>query len=119
MPDSPAQNSIVERLNRTLAEHARAILMDTMTPKFLWEEAIRHIVYIKNRTSTRALEHFKTPYEVFWGRKPDLSHLEIWGSRVWVLDRHLGRDRLASKTQPFTLVSLVDGDVPYDCRPVA
>ncbi len=76
-PDSPAQNGIAERLNRTLAEHARAILIDAKAPKFLWEEAVRHVAYIKNRTGSQGLADLKTPFEMFWGKKPDLGHAVV------------------------------------------
>ncbi|KAI0349163.1 hypothetical protein OH77DRAFT_1415499, partial [Trametes cingulata] len=40
-------------------------------------------VYLKNRTPTRALDG-KTPFEAFWGWKPNLAHLHLWGCRVRV-----------------------------------
>ena len=52
-------------------------------PKFLWGEAINHAVYLKNRTPTKALDE-KTPYEVFYGVKPNLKGLLEFGSKVCV-----------------------------------
>jgi transposase InsO family protein len=60
--DMPEHNGIAERLNRTLLEKVRAILHASQLPKFLWGEAVKHAVYLKNRTSTKALDG-KTPYE--------------------------------------------------------
>jgi len=54
-------------------------------PKFLWGEAILHAVWLKNRTSTRALKNL-TPFEALTGKKPDLSNLPEWGMKVWVHD---------------------------------
>ena len=51
-PYSPAQNGIAECLNRTLLEHARAMLFAKQVPKMLWPEAIAYACYIKNRTPT-------------------------------------------------------------------
>ena len=51
-PYSPAQNGIAERLNRTLLEHARAMLFAKQTPKMLWPEAVAYACYIKNRMPT-------------------------------------------------------------------
>ena len=36
-----------------------------------------------NRTSTKAVEGM-TPYEVTFGKKPNLSNVREWGERVWV-----------------------------------
>ena len=47
--------------------------------KFLWGEAINHAVYLKNQTGTKALEG-KTPYEVFYGVKPNLKGLPEFGA---------------------------------------
>jgi hypothetical protein len=47
-PYSPAQNGVAERLNRTLLERTRAMLIQYSLPKFLWPEAITYAVYLKN-----------------------------------------------------------------------
>lgn len=39
-PYLPSQNGVAERLNRTLIERARAMIINSGLPKFLWEEAI-------------------------------------------------------------------------------
>src|SRR5277367_524644 len=82
--DTPEYNGISERLNRTLLERTRALLHSSKLPKNLWGEAVNHAVWLKNRTPTRALPDGKTPYEMLYGRKPDLRNLEEWGSKVWV-----------------------------------
>jgi hypothetical protein len=45
-------------------EKTRALLHQSKLPKNLWGEAIHHAVWLKNRTSTRALPDGKTPYEL-------------------------------------------------------
>ena len=81
--DTPEHNGVAERLNRTLLEKVRAMLHSSGLPKFLWGEAVNHAVYLKNRTGTKALDG-KTPYEVFYGVKPNLKGLPEFGTRVWV-----------------------------------
>ena len=51
-PYSPAQNGIDERLNRTLLEHARAMLFAKNLVKVLWTEAVSYANYIQNRSPT-------------------------------------------------------------------
>jgi hypothetical protein len=52
-------------------------------PKSLWSKAISHAVYLKNQSSTRALNG-KTFYKWFYGTKPNLQNLLEFGSKVWV-----------------------------------
>ena len=49
----------------------------------LWDEAVRTTVYVKNKISHSALG-FKTPKEMFIGKKPEVSHLKIFGCPVFV-----------------------------------
>ena len=44
----------------------------------LGEETINIVVYLKNRSPTKILD-LKTPFEVFYGYKPKVSHLRIFG----------------------------------------
>ena len=44
---------------------------------------MRHVIWLKNRTSTVAIVS-KTPHEVVTGKKPNLSMLPEWGCPVWV-----------------------------------
>ena len=94
--DSPQQNGVAERLNRTLAEHMRAMLIPSALPSSLWGEALMHAVWLKNRTATRALPN-TTPYEQSTGRKPDLSALREFGCKAYV--RVEGQSKLESRTR--------------------
>ena len=82
--NTPEYNGVSERFNRTLLERTRALLHSSKLPKNLWGETITHIVWLKNRTSTCALPEGKTPYEMLYGKKPNLENLHEWGSEVWV-----------------------------------
>ena len=67
-----------------LLEQTQALLHSSKLPKNLWGETITHVVWLKNRTSTCALPDRKTPYEMLYGRKPNLRDLHEWGSDVLV-----------------------------------
>ena len=84
--DTLEYNGIAERLNRTLMEKVRAMLHDSKLPKFLWGEALKYAVYVKNHTWTHALDN-TTPFEVLTSSKPDISNLRAWGQKVWVHDQ--------------------------------
>src|ERR1700678_4098222 len=81
--DTPEHNGVAERLNRTLLERVRSMLHASGLPKFLWGEAIKHAIYLKNRTFTKALNGI-TPYKAFYGTKPNLRGLPEFKCKVWV-----------------------------------
>lgn len=81
--DTPEQDGVSERLNRTVTEIGRALLIGAGLPKFLWAEAFNHAVWLKNRASHTAMGRL-TPYEAATGRKPDLSGLQEFGATVYV-----------------------------------
>ena len=88
--DSPQQNGVTERTNRTLVENAHAMLFRTGFPRMLWAEAISHAAYLKNRSPTRALVD-RTPYEKVHGSKPDLSDMHHFGCPIYVRVKNAGK----------------------------
>jgi hypothetical protein len=83
-PYSPSQNGVAERMNRTLVELARAMIVGSNLPEFLWENAVAHAAYIRNRSYTTAISE-KTPYEGWNREKPNIAHLREFGAPVWIL----------------------------------
>jgi len=81
--DTPQHNGVAERRNRTIVEHIRALLYASGLPRALWGEAARHVVWLMNRTATKAVSG-KTPYEAAFGKKLNLSDVREWGDKVWV-----------------------------------
>jgi hypothetical protein len=62
-----------------------------------WCKAVNTAMYIKNRCPTKAFNS-KTPQEAWSGRKPDVSHLRVFGCKAfaYVLDEK--RTKLESKS---------------------
>ncbi|CEL60459.1 Retrovirus-related Pol polyprotein from transposon TNT 1-94 OS=Nicotiana tabacum PE=2 SV=1 [Rhizoctonia solani AG-1 IB] len=108
-PYSAQQNGIAERLNRTLTEKARAMLLEANAPKYLWSEAIAYTCYLKNRVPTQVHGTFwKTPFEAFWGIKPNVSVLRPWGSKCYVLNQADNVSKLDPKTTTAIFVGILD-----------
>ena len=84
--DTPAYNGVAERLNCVLLECTHVFLHSSALPKFLWGEAVKHTVWLKNRMATCALPNGKTPYKMHYGKKLNLAGLREWGMKVWVHD---------------------------------
>ena len=72
-PYLPVQNGVAERLNRTLMESAHTMLAQARLSEKYWAEAVATAAYLRNRTATRSLKKV-TPYEKWYGRKPNLAH---------------------------------------------
>jgi len=77
--DTPEHNGVAERLNRTIVKRTRALLHASGLLKFLWGEAIMHVVWLKNHTLTRALDN-KTPYEMLFKKSQILKTYQSGGA---------------------------------------
>ena len=95
-PHTPEQNGVSERANRTIVEGARSLLHAKRLPLELWAEAVSCTVYTLNRVSSKVSP--TTPYRVWYGSKPDVSHLRIFGSTAFIHIPKAERRKLDSKS---------------------
>lgn len=77
------QNGRIERDNRTVVESARTLLVGANLKKVFWAEAVNTAVYVLNRTGTSSVPG-KTPYELWFNKKADLSNLKVFGIVAYV-----------------------------------
>ena len=103
VPYSPQQNGVVERKNRTVIEMTRCLLFEKQIPKKLWAEAANTAVYLMNRLPTKAVLK-KTPYEAWFGSKPGVSHLKVFGSVCYYWIPEPKREKLDEKAEIGVLV---------------
>jgi hypothetical protein len=61
----------------------KTMIHDQDLPMCLWEEATMAAVYVQNQLSHSALG-LKTLEEMFTGKKPEVSHLKIFGCPVFI-----------------------------------
>jgi hypothetical protein len=59
------------------------MLNEKNLPNYFWAEAIATAMYIMNRTPTTTV-HGMTPEEKFIGKKPNVSHLRLFGCITYV-----------------------------------
>ena len=76
-------NGTAERFNRTIMDMAWCLLAESHVHKQYWPEKVCAATYLKNRTLANTIE-WKTPFEIFFKRKPSVDHLSLYGSRVFV-----------------------------------
>jgi len=67
--------AVADRCNQTIAERIHALLHASSAPKYLWDKATRHAVWLMNHTATKAVKGM-TPYEAAFGKRPDLKN--VW-----------------------------------------
>ena len=87
---TPQQNGVVERKNRTLQKMARVMLSSKKLSKRLWVEVVNTVCHIINCVyfwpGTK-----KAPYELWKGRKHNVSYFYVFGSVCYILN---DRERL-------------------------
>ena len=103
IPKTPEQNGVAERLNRTLVETTRAMLLDAKLPQKFWAEAISTAAYLRNRSPTSAVEG-TTPHQAWYGQKPSVEHLRVFGCVAYVHVPKDERGKLHSKTKKCVLL---------------
>jgi hypothetical protein len=66
----------------TIGEADCALLEDSQLPYEFWEEACAYSVYAYNRCTLPKIG--MTPYEAFYGTKPNVANLRVFGCKVIV-----------------------------------
>lgn len=86
---------------------ARSTLKGKSLSNNLWAEAVNASVYILNRSPTKAVRN-KTPYEAWYKKKPDVSHLKVFGCVAYSLITSGNRDKFEKKGEKFIFVGYSD-----------
>ncbi|UYV80016.1 hypothetical protein LAZ67_18001431, partial [Cordylochernes scorpioides] len=93
---TPEQNGVAERMNRTLLNLVRSTVNSCNLPTASWAELTNTAAYLRNRVTNRHNEE-KTPFELWFGKRPALQHLRAIGCETFV---HVPKQRRNSKLQP-------------------
>ena len=74
------------------------MLADSRLPQRFWAEALSTAAYMINRSPTKALDD-KTPFEAWYGKKPNVSHLRVFGCSAYTHVPKDQRKKLDSKAK--------------------
>lgn len=88
--DSPQQNGVAERMNRTIMEKVRCLLDESGIEEKFWAEAVATAVYVINRTPSSAND-LNIPEELWMRNVPGYRHLRRFGLLVYV---HIDQGKL-------------------------
>lgn len=104
VPYTPEQNGVSERMNRTIIDRARTMLIESDLPEMLWGEAVLTANFLTNRSPTSALIDCKTPYEMWYSKKPDLTKLRIFGCVAYAKIPEPKRTKFDPKSKKYRFV---------------
>jgi hypothetical protein len=80
--NSPSQNGMAEIYNDKFGVRTRALLYNEGLPARFWSAALLHSVHLHNRLAHSEMK--KTFFKGYYGTKPDLSSIKVFGSCVCV-----------------------------------
>ncbi|KAJ9531170.1 hypothetical protein QJQ45_000825 [Haematococcus lacustris] len=110
-PYSPQQNGAAERLNRTIFEKARSILHAADMSLSFWAHAAVFANHVRCLLPVSGQP--LTPWEAFYGVKPDLSGLRVFGCRVWLHVPDHQRSKLQAKSVEGLFLGYEPGSKAY------
>src|SRR5258708_7387020 len=98
IPHTPEQNGVAEHSNRRVLDKGQTLLKDAGAPNFLWADAFATAIYAINCTVNSSLGDI-TLFEAFFGWKPNISHMRVWYSDVFVhRPKDLGAKKLGERS---------------------
>ena len=107
--DTPQQNGVAERMNKTLLERARCMLSQAGLKRDFWAEAVNTACYLVNRGPATAID-CKTPFEVWSGKPADYSNLRTFGCPAYY---HVSEGKLEPRARKGLLMGYGSGVKGY------
>jgi hypothetical protein len=88
-PYTPQQEGTSEVSNRIVIGRANAIMIEAEAPQYLWAEAVQTTTILTNLVPNKGNKapntpYTETPYEMWYGYKPSVTHLRRWGSLSYI-----------------------------------
>ena len=74
-PSTPQQNGIAKRRNKSIMDCARTLMIEKNIAIKYWKEVISTIVHTLKKDSNKNL------YELWYGYKPNVSYLKVFGRK--------------------------------------
>lgn len=112
IPETPQQNGVAERMNRTLNERAKSMRLHAGLPKTFWADAVSTAAYLINRGPSVPLG-FKIPEEEWQKKEVNLSHLRVFGCVSYVRVKDSDRDKLDPKAKKCIFIGYGSDDMGY------
>ena len=91
---------------------ARSILRARGVPGHFWGEAVHTAVYLLNRAPTAALDG-KTPYQAWYGKKPPVHFLKVFGCVAYIKRLRPHLTKLDDRGQKVVFIGYQSGSKAY------
>ncbi|KAJ9507798.1 hypothetical protein QJQ45_019293, partial [Haematococcus lacustris] len=109
-PRNPTMNGSAERVNRTIMECVRAMMLASGVPAYFWGFGVMAAAHVHNVRPVAGKPC--TPHEACFGSPPDIHHLRVWGCPAWVHDSEPS-SKLASRGIKGVFVGYEEGGKAY------
>ena len=96
----------------TILEKAKCMCVHAKLPYSLWAEAANTATYVYNRVPNAPLKG-KSPHEMWYGRKPDLSNLKVFGCVAYALVPAAKRRKFGDRTEKMRFLGYHKGHHGY------
>ncbi|KAL5579868.1 hypothetical protein UlMin_012310 [Ulmus minor] len=106
---TPQQNGVAERMNRTLVDKVRCMLVGSGLPKMFWGEALMTACYIVNQSSSTAID-LKTPNEMWFGKPKSYSNMRVFGCLAYA---HQNEGKLEPRAVKCVFLGYPEGTKGY------
>jgi len=111
VPYTPQQNGVTERLNRTLQETALSQIVHAHLPKCFGADSVATACYVRNRLPVAPLD--VSPYEKWYGKKPSVKHLHVFGCFAYALKPGVKRQKMDAKSEKMRFIGYPFGAKGY------
>ena len=108
-PGTPQCNGVSECRNRTLLDMVRSMMSLTDLPLSFWGYALDTAAFTLNRAPSKSVE--TTLFELWFGKKPKLSFLKVWGCDAYV--KKLQHDKLEPKSEKCVFIEYPKVTIGY------
>lgn len=102
---TPQHNAIAERVNRTIFDAARTLLIDSKIPQCFWPYAVSHVVCVRNRLRHSTVDD--APHTIVTGCRPSVKNVRVFGCRAFVLVQP-GEAKMNPRAEPGVLLGCSD-----------
>lgn len=89
-------------------EKARCLIFDAEIEKHFWGEAVNTATYLINRIETSALNKNITPAEVWYGQRPAVEKIRVFGCKAY---SHIPKEERKGKLEPRSQKTIMMGYV--------
>ncbi|KAE9337597.1 hypothetical protein PF008_g12458 [Phytophthora fragariae] len=104
---TPEKNCLVEKLNGVLLSKVSAVQEAAKLPACLWGEVLSYVVYVDNRSITKALCNM-TPHEKLLGVKPNVSSVAFYH-----IPKPKQRNKLEMRAKPAIFLGYAEELIGY------